>query len=198
MRKIIGIIIILLLPLTGCVKDKNITFQAEIESISEFNIIVITNDEVGFDRGSVDISEAKIDGDLQEGSKIKITIKPEIRESYPVQITATKIEVLKDTYKKITSKEAKEIIDKGEYDIILDVRTLEEYNEGYIKGAVLLPDNEISHKADSVIGDKDKVVLVYCRSGRRSKQAAQELMDMGYKNILDFGGINDWDYDVVK
>lgn len=98
----------------------------------------------------------------------------------------------------ISAEKAKEIIDTEEDEIVLDVRTEEEYNEGHIKGAVLLPDNEIKEKVEAVIPDKSKSVLVYCRSGRRSAAAAKELIDMGYTNVFDFGGIMDWNYEIVK
>lgn len=101
-------------------------------------------------------------------------------------------------YQNISAKEAKEMITSGEYGIILDVRTLDEYNEGYIEGAILLPYNEIKAKAETMLYDKEEVILIYCRSGRRSKIATKELIDMGYKNVYDFGGIIDWKYELIK
>ncbi len=98
--------------------------------------------------------------------------------------------------KKITADDAKAIIDKGEFSVILDVRTKAEYDEGHIPGAVLLPDNEISELAPTVLPDKDAVILVYCRSGRRSEAASKKLIELGYTNILDFGGIIDWPYEI--
>ena len=198
MRKIILISIMVTLLLVGCAKDKDITFEAQIESISDNNIMVTTSDKVGFDKASVEVGTAKIEGKLDTGVRVKITIQPEIRESYPVQVTAIKVEVIGSNYQKITAKEAKEIIEKGEYGVILDVRTLEEYNEGHIEGATLLPDNEIKDKAETMLNDKEEVILVYCRSGRRSETAAKALIHMGYTNVYDFGGINDWPYEVVK
>lgn len=100
-------------------------------------------------------------------------------------------------YKKITVQEAKSIIDKEEI-IILDVRTKEEYDGGHIKNAVLLPVTDISTKASEVLKDKNAKILVYCRSGNRSATASNELIKMGYKNVIDFGGINSWPYEVVK
>jgi rhodanese-related sulfurtransferase len=81
--------------------------------------------------------------------------------------------------------------------IILDVRTPEEYEEGHIEGAILIPDNEITAKAEELLSDKNATILVYCRSGRRSALAAQALSELGYNKIYDFGGIIDWPYDVV-
>ena len=77
--------------------------------------------------------------------------------------------------------------------IILDVRTQEEYDSGHIKNAVCLPNEDILSEPD-ILPDKGQQILVYCRSGNRSKQAAQKLADMGYENVLEFGGILDWPY----
>ena len=97
----------------------------------------------------------------------------------------------------ITAKEAKNIMDTETDYIILDVRTEEEFKEGHIKNALLIPDYEIAEKAETVLTNKEQLILVYCRSGRRSKIAANELATMGYTNIKEFGGIIDWPYDVV-
>jgi len=97
-------------------------------------------------------------------------------------------------YKKISPKEAKALIDAGNV-VILDVRTPDEYNESHIKGAVLLPNTEISEQAPTILPDKNAKILVYCRSGNRSASASKELITMGYADVLDFGGINDWPYE---
>ena len=101
-------------------------------------------------------------------------------------------------YHKITPKEAKEVMDKGEPYILLDVRTDEEYSEKRIEGAILIPDFEIGSRAGSELPDKDALILVYCRGGRRSANAANELVSLGYTNVYDIGGINDWPYDTVS
>jgi len=101
------------------------------------------------------------------------------------------------TYEQITATEAKSIIDSETAHIILDVRTPEEYDAGHIEGAILLPDYEIGEKAETVLTDKNALILVYCRSGRRSKNAASELVTLGYTNIKEFGGIIDWPYGTV-
>lgn len=101
-------------------------------------------------------------------------------------------------YINISAEKAKEMIDKGEYGVILDVRSLEEYNEGHIEDAILLPVSEIKEKVEAIIPDKDEVILLYCRSGRRSAAAAKDLIEMGYDNVYDFGGIIDWPYEIVK
>lgn len=100
-------------------------------------------------------------------------------------------------YKKITPEEAKALIDGGNV-IILDVRTKEEYDEGHIKDAILLPDTDIAEQAETVLPDKTSKILVYCRSGRRSALSAKELIAMGYTNVFDFGGILDWPYQIVE
>ena len=99
-------------------------------------------------------------------------------------------------YMNITAEEAKEIMDSQEGYIILDVRTQEEYDEGHIPGAILIPNTEIEATAEEVLTDKDQLILVYCRSGRRSKLAAEILVELGYTNIREFGGIIDWPYEV--
>ena len=96
----------------------------------------------------------------------------------------------------ITAKQAKEIMDSQEGYIILDTRTAEEYNEGHIPGAVLLPHEDVKDKAHVVLPDKTQLILVYCRSGRRSKLASEDLVKLGYTNIREFGGIIDWPYEV--
>ncbi|MGB8451788.1 MAG: rhodanese-like domain-containing protein [Anaerocolumna sp.] len=100
-------------------------------------------------------------------------------------------------YTKITAKEAKEMMDQDSTITILDVRTEEEYNTGHIEGAILIPDTEISDKAEETLTDKSAAILVYCRSGRRSALAAADLVELGYSKVYDFGGITDWEYDIV-
>ena len=99
------------------------------------------------------------------------------------------------TYQQITQEEAKEMMDTQEV-IILDVREQDEYDSGHIPGAVLLPVGTIDENtAAEVIPETDSTVLVYCRSGNRSKTASETLADLGYTNIYEFGGINTWPYE---
>ena len=98
-------------------------------------------------------------------------------------------------YVNITAEEARQIMDSEKGYIILDVRTQEEYDQGHIPGAILIPDTEIEAQAEKVLTDKDQLILVYCRSGRRSKLAAEALVELGYTNIKEFGGIIDWPYE---
>ena len=101
-------------------------------------------------------------------------------------------------YEQISGDEAKKIMDSEKDYIIIDARTDEEFNEGHIEGAILIPEYEIGDRAENELPDKDKLILVYCRSGRRSKIAAQALVDSGYTNVKEFGGIIDWKYEIVK
>ena len=99
-------------------------------------------------------------------------------------------------YVNITAAEAKKIMDTEEGYIILDARTQEEYDQGHIPGAIVISHEEIADKAEEVLTDKGQLILVYCRSGRRSKIAAETLVELGYTNIKEFGGIIDWPYEV--
>ena len=96
-------------------------------------------------------------------------------------------------YEQITGAEAKMLMDtEGDY-IIIDARTTEEFDEGHIEGAILIPEYEIGNRAENELPRKDQLILVYCRSGRRSKIAAEALVDLGYTNVKEFGGIIDWE-----
>ena len=101
-------------------------------------------------------------------------------------------------YEQISGAEAKALMDSESGYIIIDARTQEEYDEGHIPGAILIPEYEISDRAEKELHDKDQLILVYCRSGRRSKIAAEELIKLGYTNVKEFGGIIDWEYEIVK
>ena len=103
-----------------------------------------------------------------------------------------------EMYKMISAQEAKEIMDSGVDHIILDVREQDEYEAGHIPDAILLPYTQIEQKVEDVILDKNALVLVYCRSGRRSKIASETLSALGYTNVKEIGGINDWPYEIVK
>ena len=95
-------------------------------------------------------------------------------------------------YKHISSEEAQRMMQKETNYIILDVRTKKEYSEGHIPKAICMPNEIIEKTPPKELPDKNQMILVYCRSGRRSKEAAQKLSDMGYRNIVEFGGIIDW------
>lgn len=103
----------------------------------------------------------------------------------------------KNTYTQITMTEAVEMMNTETNYIILDVRTHEEYNEGHIPGAICIPNETIGSEDLSALPDKNQLILVYCRSGNRSKQASEKLVRLGYTNIVEFGGIRDWTGDIV-
>ena len=102
------------------------------------------------------------------------------------------------SYDQINGAEAKALMDSESGYIIIDARTREEYDQGHIPGAIMIPEYEIADRAEKELPDKDQLILVYCRSGRRSKIAAEELVKLGYTNVKEFGGIIDWEYETVK
>lgn len=101
----------------------------------------------------------------------------------------------KAVYQKITADEAKEMMTEDA--VILDVRSEEEFASGHIPNAVLLPHTEIADQAEELLADREQTILIYCRSGNRSKTAANELIDMGYTKVYDFGGVNTWTGELV-
>ena len=113
-------------------------------------------------------------------------------------ITSGKLMAQKQGFKQISQAQAKEIMDTRTDYILLDVRTEKEFAAGHIKGAILIPDYEIKLRAEKELPDKAKTILVYCRSGRRSKLAARDLAELGYTDVLEFGGIIDWKYGIEK
>jgi len=192
--------------------DKSVGFDQASVSVTKDTVLVDANGK------AITLS------DISVGSGVTVTIGPEVAESYPVQATALKIvfkgkaaqtfapDVSQSTaagglesmtpfepaeYRKITPEQAKERIDAGGV-ILLDVRTQEEYDAGHIEGSTLIPLAELKDRAESELPDKAAEILVYCRSGNRSKTASEELLQMGYVNVSDMGGINDWPYEIVK
>ena len=102
------------------------------------------------------------------------------------------------SYDQISGTEAKALMDSESGYVIIDARTQEEYDQGHIPRAILIPEYEIADRAEKELPDKNRLILVYCRSGRRSKIAAEELVKLGYTNVKEFGGIIDWEYETVK
>ena len=100
-------------------------------------------------------------------------------------------------YRKITAEEAKRMLDDDSAVVVVDVRTQEEYDAGHIEGAVLVPNESIGDTPPEQLSDLDAVLLVYCRTGVRSKQASEKLLALGYSQVYDFGGIADWPYGTV-
>ena len=104
---------------------------------------------------------------------------------------------MENTYQQITAQEAKSIMDTEKNYVIIDARTEEEFATGHIAKAILIPEYEIAERAETELPDKDALILVYCRSGRRSKIASEELVKLGYTNVKEFGGIIDWPYEIT-
>ena len=103
----------------------------------------------------------------------------------------------KAEYTRISQEEAKEMMARDDGHVIVDVRRQDEYNAGHIPGAILIPNETISGNSPEALPDYDQIILVYCRSGNRSKQASEKLAAMGYKNVYEFGGINSWTGEIV-
>ena len=100
-------------------------------------------------------------------------------------------------YTQVSSEKAAQLMEDYDDEIVLDVRTPEEYAQAHIPDAINVPNEEIGEDAVAQLPDKDQIILVYCRSGNRSKEAAQKLADQGYTNVIEFGGINDWHGETV-
>ena len=121
--------------------------------------------------------------------------KPTVTESEVTMVFSVEATEKTVEYTKISPQEAEQIMNEDV--IILDVRTQEEFDGGHIINAILLPDYEVAEKADSILTDKNQMILIYCRTGRRSEISAKELIEMGYTNVYDFGGIVDWIGEIV-
>ena len=102
------------------------------------------------------------------------------------------------TIKYVSMDEIIQIMNENENYIILDVRTIEEYNEGHIPNAICIPNETICNSEIAELPNKEQLILIYCRSGNRSKQAAEKLIKLGYSNLIEFGGIIDWKGEIVK
>lgn len=101
------------------------------------------------------------------------------------------------SYTQIDQETAKQMMTIDDGHVVVDVRRQDEYDAGHIPGAILIPNESIDCDSPELLPDYDQVILIYCRSGNRSKQAAQKLASMGYKNIYEFGGINTWTGEIV-
>lgn len=119
-----------------------------------------------------------------------------VTTSSPDDAEVTKEE--KITFEQISQKEARELMETEKELFILDVRSEDEYNEGHIPGAVVIPHTDIEENKEKLPENKDELILVYCRSGRRSKIASEALVSLGYTNVKEFGGINTWEYETEK
>ncbi len=106
-------------------------------------------------------------------------------------------DMVRNSYQQISQEKAKEMMEKDDGHVIVDVRRQDEYDGGHIPGAILIPNEEIGTERPKQLSDPNQIILVYCRSGNRSKQASQKLADLGYKNVYEFGGILDWTGETV-
>ena len=214
MKKLIAVLLLLncMLGLVGCnsrsmnyiiANEPNIT--GVVKEANE-NAILIEN-ETGEYWVSLNVENEDSMTYFSIGDEVVVYYDGNIAESYPMQINTVYAITLKEpadraennqeaVYVNITAEEAKKIMDAEEGYIILDVRTQEEYDQGHIPGAILIPDTEVEVTAEEVLTDKDQLLLVYCRSGRRSKLASEILVELGYTNIKEFGGIIDWPYEI--
>ena len=104
----------------------------------------------------------------------------------------------KPSYRQITADEAARMMQEETDFVLLDVRTQEEYASGHIPGAICIPNETIGSEEIPELPDKGQLILVYCRSGNRSKQASQKLAEQGYTNVVEFGGINGWTGEIVQ
>ena len=102
------------------------------------------------------------------------------------------------TIRYVSMDEIVEIMNENENYIILDARTFEEYNQGHIPNAICIPNETIDENVINKLPNKEQLILIYCRSGNRSKQAANKLQKLGYTNLIEFGGIIDWKGEIVK
>ena len=103
----------------------------------------------------------------------------------------------KHEFTKISQEDAKAMMAKDDGHVVVDVRRQDEYEAGHIPGAILIPNESIGSDAPEALPDYNQIILIYCRSGNRSKQAAEKLAGMGYSNIYEFGGINTWTGEIV-
>lgn len=135
--------------------------------------------------------------DTTTSTKISDTIPVTTSGETSAAITTAPVTQERPTVHKIDPEEAKTMIDQGNV-IIVDVRRSDEFEQGHIPGAILVPNETILTEAATMLPDKNAVILIYCRSGRRSAEAAEKLLSLGYVHVYDFGGILDWPYDITK
>lgn len=134
-------------------------------------------------------------------SKVSESPKTDVPTTVAEQAATTEetpAETQTGVYQKITAEEAKAKMDSGDAFILVDVRTEDEFNAEHLEGALLIPNETITTEQPTLLPDKNATILIYCRSGNRSQQAADKLIQMGYTQVFDFGGIIDWPYDTVK
>ena len=130
-----------------------------------------------------------------ESTKVESTVSSESQKDTAKKSDAASKE---GGYTHIDMETAKQMMANGDGPVIVDVRSQAEYNEGHIPGAIVIPNESIGTEQPKELPDLEQVILVYCRSGNRSRQASQKLADMGYTNVYEFGGIKDWTGETEK
>lgn len=195
-------------------EEEQFEFIATIIGVYDNTILVEpeegTNERKSSDKISIGITKHTngINDFYVVGNKVKITYNGVIMESYPAQIVVTKVELIggynlskdniKEEIKNVSMDEIVNIMNENQNYIILDVRTVEEYNDGHIPNAICIPNETISEDVINKLPNKEQLLLIYCRSGNRSKQAANKLQELGYTKLVEFGGIIDWKGEIVK
>ena len=139
-----------------------------------------------------------LSGCSENFSKSKESSKEQTDTNAENKTEVTNTESSKNSYEQINGNEAHALMQSESDYKIIDARTEEEFAQGHIKNAILIPEYEIAQKAPSLLPNKDQLILVYCRSGRRSKIAAQALVELGYTNVKEFGGIINWEFETIK
>lgn len=154
---------------------------------------------------SLDVeNEDGIYSPIKVGDEVVVYFDGSIAESDPMQIntvyaiTLQTPAVREGTYTQISMDEAVAMMEKETDYIILDVRTVEEFADKHIPNAINIPNESIGDEEIAELPDRDQLILVYCRSGNRSKQASEKLAALGYTNVYEFGGINDWTGETVS
>lgn len=116
-----------------------------------------------------------------------------------ISIISVSCKSITDTqYVSISAEDGAKMLKEDPDIIIIDVRTKQEFDEGHIDGSINIPDFELVSRIGEIVKDKNDTVILYCRSGNRSKQASLKLIEMGYKKIYDMGGLLDWPYETIK
>ena len=137
-----------------------------------------------------------IKGGTQEKKDAAVTEETKAAtEAAEVSVEESKEAEVKAEYHKISAEEAKNRMESGDDLILLDVRTEQEYENSHIPGAIVIPNESIGKETLKELPDLDQEILVYCRSGNRSAQAAKKMVEAGYTKVYDFGGIIDWPYE---
>ena len=149
---------------------------------------------VGCNGNTEKINETK----EQTDTETKTESVTETTTETETETEAMQNETKENTYEQISGATAYALMQNEKDYTIIDARTEEEFTQGHIEKAILIPEYEVEQKAPSLLPNKDQLILVYCRSGRRSKIAAEALVTLGYTNVKEFGGIIDWEFETVK